>query len=66
MDTRVRRKCPMHKRVEPATFRACYDTFNLFFDCGVTVQDGDEPGTRVWYKGPKRRPRNLSNQKGPS
>ena len=56
-DKRVRRTCPCHKRREMASFRECYDTFYLFFDCGVTVQDGDEPGTRVWFKGPRRKGR---------
>ena len=52
----------MHKRREPATFRTCYDTFYLFFDCGVTVQDGDEPGTRVWYKLQKRNRRKAQRK----
>lgn len=53
-DKRVRRKCPRCKKREMATFRQCYDTYYLFFDCGVTVGDGDEPGTRVWWKGRRR------------
>jgi hypothetical protein len=54
-DKRVRRTCPRCKRREMATCRVCYDGLYLFFDCGVTVGDGDEPGTRVWWKGPRRR-----------
>jgi hypothetical protein len=52
-DKRVRRRCPWHKKVESATFRVCYDTYYLFFDCGATVTMGDE-GEKIWYKGPKR------------